>query len=123
MIIFEFNDSFLFPKAVRRAMINHIDQSTTVIGLKNVKTMRSEFKIIWGIQQWNFLKLFLIWNFEIKGIDFTNFWLFLENRPHQTGSDQSNIFNSNNHIFSPLSFHLLIIHAFITVKYAQNIFI
>ena len=36
MIILEFNDSFLFSKTVSRAMVNHIDQSTAIIGFKNV---------------------------------------------------------------------------------------
>lgn len=49
--------------------------------------------------------------------------LFLKYRPHQTRSDQCNIFNSNNHIFCALTFHLVPINTFIPVKNAQIIFI
>ena len=60
---------------------------------------------------------------------YSNIWLhikpilFLKYRPHQTRSNQCNIFNSNNHIFCALTFHLVPINTFIPVKNAQIVFI
>ena len=65
------------------------------------------------IKFWNFLEF----NLAIEPI------LLLKYRPHQTGSDQRNIFNSNCHIFCTLTFHLVRINTFITIKNAQVVFI
>ena len=81
VVIFELNDTFLLSETINRSMVNHIDQSSTIIGFKNilkdqlrstevkqVVTYQAHEEWIWSYQEYLIKELLeILFDLELQG--------------------------------------------------------